>query len=150
MKTCSKCGLSKPLEEFQKRAKNKDGHAGICKLCKREYDNAHYKANTDRRQYIINNKLARRKKVQEWILQYLKEHPCIDCGESDIVVLEFDHRGDKLNHVSILIRTHALESVKKEVAKCDVRCANCHRRKTARDFGNWRLGLDKDSMVCVV
>lgn len=139
MKTCSKCNEEKNLEEFQKRAKNRDGYAGICKLCKRKYDNEHYKKHPERRSYIRDNIEARRKKTRAWIMQYLIQNSCVDCGESDIVVLEFDHRGDKKADVSEMIRYHSLDMVKLEVAKCDVRCANCHRRKTAKDFGNWRL-----------
>ena len=32
-----------------------------------------------------------------------------------------------------------LEVLKAEIAKCEVRCANCHRRKTSRDNGSYRL-----------
>jgi hypothetical protein len=28
--------------------------------------------------------------------------------------------------------------LKAEIAKCQVRCANCHRRRTAAQFGWWR------------
>ena len=70
----------------------------------------------------------------DWLLQYLVEHPCVDCGERDILVLEFDHvRGAKRDNVTRLARGGwALATVRLEVEKCDVRCANCHRRKTVR------------------
>lgn len=69
---------------------------------------------------------------------YLAEHPCIDCGETDIVVLQFDHvRGHKRDNVSSLARSgHPLEVIKTEIDKCEIRCANCHVRKTAREQ-NW-------------
>lgn len=70
-----------------------------------------------------------------FISSYLKVHPCLDCGEKDIVVLEFDHRGDKKYSIADMRDNYCLEVVQAEVAKCDVRCANCHRRKTAKERG---------------
>jgi hypothetical protein len=69
------------------------------------------------------------------ILQYLRQHPCVDCGEPDVLVLEFDHvRGEKVGEVLRLVNRGARwERVEAEIAKCDVRCANCHRRKTLRN-----------------
>jgi hypothetical protein len=139
MKQCNRCLELKPLEEFQKRAKNKDGHTYMCKVCKRAYDNAHYKENPERRMYIRANSDNRIRIVREWLMDYLKSHPCVDCGNDEIVVLEFDHRGDKEANVGDLMRSGNLATVQREVAKCDVRCANCHRRKTANDHGSWRL-----------
>lgn len=134
----------KPVVDFPKRAKSKDGLLHMCKVCKRAYDKAHYKANPHRREYIRANSDKRIAEVREYLLDYLLTHPCIDCGESDIVVLEFDHRGDKRENIASLQRTGNLETIKSEVAKCDVRCANCHRRKTARDFGFWRMPLSSN------
>lgn len=139
MKQCKKCGETKALEDFQKRTRNKDGYTDWCKVCKRAYDNAHYKANPQRRTYIRANSNRRIAAVQEWIRSYLETHPCVDCGETDIVVLEFDHLSDKEYNVSRLIKIGNIESVAREVAKCNVRCCNCHRRKTAQTFGSWRL-----------
>ena len=138
MKTCTSCKEDKPPAEFAKRAASKDGLASYCKICKRAYDNAHYKAHPERRAYIRANSDKRIQKVRVWVLQYLQEHPCVDCGEDDVVVLEFDHRGDKENLISQLMFNGTLTTVQKEVAKCDVRCANCHRRKTAKDFSWWK------------
>lgn len=138
MKKCNRCHETKTLEEFQKRAKNKDGHTEMCKLCKRAYDNAHYKANPERRKYIRSNSDARHKEVIAWVRNFLLANPCVDCGESDIVVLQFDHQRDKIANVSTMVRKNSLENVQAEVAKCVVRCANCHMRKTAKDFGWWK------------
>jgi hypothetical protein len=65
----------------------------------------------------------------------LQSRPCVDCGERDPIVLEFDHRGDKENDVSILLGL-SWKLVALEIAKCDVRCANRHRRVTAKR-ANW-------------
>lgn len=141
MKKCNKCGQIKPLEEFQKRSINPDGYTYMCKVCKRAYDNAHYKANPNRRIYIRANSDKRIAEVQEWLRAYFASHPCVDCGETDIVVLEFDHQSDKEHNIAHLMKRGNVESVKKEIAKCEVRCCNCHRRKTARTLGSWRMPL---------
>jgi len=74
---------------------------------------------------------------RDYVLGYLASHPCVDCGESDPVVLEFDHvRAPRRAHLSTMIRDEwGIERIAAEIAKCDVRCANCHRRRTARQFG---------------
>lgn len=68
-------------------------------------------------------------------MAYLREHPCIDCGESDPIVLEFDHLRDKEFGIGKGFRDRAWQSVLDEMAKCDVVCANCHRRRTAERGG---------------
>jgi hypothetical protein len=62
----------------------------------------------------------------------LLQSECVDCGLSDLVVLEFDHLADKKGSVPLLARRGAsLARLKDEIAKCEIRCANCHRRRTA-------------------
>jgi hypothetical protein len=56
---------------------------------------------------------------------------CVDCGIRDLLVLEFDHVGSKRGAVGLLARRGcSLERLKAEIAECEVRCANCHRRRT--------------------
>lgn len=67
------------------------------------------------------------------IWEYLSMHPCIDCGEENPVVLEFDHvRGKKKAKISYLANANSWDTVKKEIDKCEVRCGNCHKKKTAK------------------
>lgn len=72
---------------------------------------------------------------KEFVQNFLKTHPCVDCGETDIIVLEFDHvRGVKLDSISGMVRdARSLKAISDEIAKCEVRCANCHRRKTVTE-----------------
>jgi hypothetical protein len=60
----------------------------------------------------------------------------VDCGESDPIVLDFDHVcGTKILEISRMIRGYAWAAIWAEIQKCEVRCANCHRRKTSKQFG---------------
>ena len=72
-----------------------------------------------------------RKAIREYINNYKAEHPCLDCGEDDIVVLQFDHRdpSTKVATINRLANTKGIACVIEEIKKCDVRCANCHQRK---------------------
>ena len=74
---------------------------------------------------------ARRNAIRETILKYKQSHPCVDCGETDPVVLDFDHVGEKSFGIcSAIPRLIPPEKVLVEIEKCEVRCANCHRRMT--------------------
>jgi hypothetical protein len=71
---------------------------------------------------------------RKWIAEHLVGHPCVDCGEADLDVLDFDHvRGAKLFTIAMAVRNgRSLQAIISEIEKCEVRCANCHRRVTRR------------------
>lgn len=48
MKTCAKCGVEKPLSEFVKDNRKKDGHAGSCLFCKNQVYQLWRNANKER------------------------------------------------------------------------------------------------------
>lgn len=77
----------------------------------------------------------------EYLVGFLREHPCVDCGESDPVVLEFDHLGEKKFSISKGLQERNWQSVLDEMAKCDVVCANCHRRRTSQRAGSLRAAV---------
>jgi hypothetical protein len=141
LKTCPGCGEPRAQADFPARGKR-------CLECRRATVRAHYRANRD---YYLAK--ARRRQLQvvqgtrAWLLTYLREHPCVDCGISDVRVLEFDHRDGttKVRAVALLAgQGFGLARVQAEIAKCDVRCANCHRIRTHAQRGWWGkdLGLD--------
>lgn len=141
MKTCSKCGKVKPINDYNFKNRSLGLYHSECKICTRLFIKNHYNNNKEyylKKTRIRNYKL--RKEATDYIIQYLQNNPCVDCGETDIVVLEFDHDRDKfikIKAISSLIRiSYPLDKIKEEIKKCEVRCANCHRRKTAKEF-NW-------------
>lgn len=78
-------------------------------------------------------------KVREQIFSFLSKKSCLDCAESDPIVLEFDHvdRGAKFKTINKMLSGHySWEAVLKEIEKCEIRCANCHRRKTYKQLVN--------------
>jgi hypothetical protein len=104
----------------------------------REYMRRRHAADPDARQKqlerVRRNDARYKTEKRAWVDGYLADHPCVDCGESDREVLDFDHVfGEKSANVSQLVRGRfPLSRVIAEVALCEVRCANCHRRVTRR------------------
>jgi|HubBroStandDraft_1064217.scaffolds.fasta_scaffold01201_19 hypothetical protein len=76
------------------------------------------------------------------VWEYLLQHPCVDCGERDPIVLEFDHvQGNKVNLISVLIHRCSKGTLQLEIEKCEVRCANCHRRKHAEERNYYKMAF---------
>jgi hypothetical protein len=114
----------------------------MCRPCRAAYKHEHYSANKFR--YIAQAAGSKRRlRLQRtaWLLDYFAVHPCGDCGESDPVVLDFDHRGDKAFEIGESLTYRSWEVILAEIAKCDVVCANCHRRRTAARHGSVRATL---------
>lgn len=94
--------------------------------------------------------LSKRKLRQanrEFVYNFLKKNPCVDCKEKDVTVLDFDHtKGNKkLNIARMVSNGTSLSKLKEEIAKCKVRCANCHRRKTAKERKSYKYIRSKEN-----
>ena len=142
-KLCCTCHEWKPLTEFNKRASSPDGLQARCRACARrwyETNKVKHKANTYSRTKTV------RREYSELMRKYLLEHPCVDCGEPDLRVLEFDHRPGENKELEVAELVRSLTTwkrIEREIAKCDVRCANCHRIVTCERAGNWRERAEK-------
>ena len=124
-KICSRCSEERDAEKDFTWRKERGSYRNLCKSCRAEL------ARISR----TNDANKRR------LYTYLFSHPCVDCGETDIRCLEFDHvRGSKTTSISDLLqRAASWATIEAEIAKCEVRCANCHRIKTGERGGWWRF-----------
>ena len=90
----------------------------------------HYEANKKKikKRSFLRNKSQRRKN-KEYTDAIKSISQCVDCGESNPLVLDFDHvKGKKIKCISDMVRcSYSIDTIKKEIEKCEVRCANCHR-----------------------
>jgi hypothetical protein len=139
MKRCIKCDATKSVSDFQTR---KDGRISAdCRECHRAYMRRHY---IDNKQKYLDkakrHRIAAHKRTIEIIWNYLATNPCVDCGESNPIVLDFDHNepNKKLFNISDKKIFRNEKPLIDEIKKCCIRCANCHRIRTARQNGNWK------------
>ena len=143
MKECSSCRRLHPHSEFNVRRASRDGLQSICRHCDNERARRYYSENREAHVRVI---MARKASIRlaslEAIGEYLADHPCVDCGESDLRVLDFDHREGVSKHLEVMKLAHdgySIARVLAEIAKCDVRCRNCHAKVTYERMGdNWR------------
>jgi hypothetical protein len=132
LRWCSRCSRLRGESSFNR---HRSGLQWWCRDCfKRYYDEQ--RARHRRRNNAL--KAARVREAQAFVLEYLRIRPCVDCGETDVVVLEFDHVSTKRAEISTLVRRGVLLPVlETELSRCEVVCASCHRRRTAQR-GRWR------------
>lgn len=66
------------------------------------------------------------------LLNKLKDAPCADCKvKYPPYVMEWDHiSDDKVKSVSRMLREGSVYRLVREIEKCDLVCANCHRERT--------------------
>jgi hypothetical protein len=111
VRRCGRCGETKPVREFAWRRKARGQRDNYCRPCRAAYKQEHYALN--RARYIdaaVRRRSALAADRAEYLIAYFATHPCVDCGESDPVVLEFDHRGDKSFNIAKGLRDRSGET----------------------------------------
>ena len=139
---CKHCDMRKAISEFAWRNRAKGRRAPFCRSCQAEYMRAHYLANKEL--YVARAEASKRRARLErtkLLLKYFETHPCTDCGETDALVLEFDHLRDKCFDIGTAFACRRWATVLAEIEKCEVVCANCHRRRTVTRCGGLRARL---------
>lgn len=143
-KRCNVCHLMLPRSEFNRTASNKDGLDRRCRSCAAAW----YQANKEVHKKNVRRRNDRvRAEHNGRLADYLRDHPCVDCGETDLRVLEFDHDdpAEKFGEVTRMISNSLpWRRIEAEIAKCTVRCANCHRRRTVEVGRFWRAAVERD------
>jgi len=132
MKICSKCHLEKEETEFYHKTGSRTKLKARCKSCGRAAC----------RQNYINNKperkakaLIRQRRWKKWYQEKKGNLKCGKCGESFGACLEFHHRNPSKKEYSIstmIGRGWPFSKIEEEMDKCDILCANCHRKLHAK------------------
>lgn len=101
----------------------------------------HYKNNSNAyKARATASRPAQYLKTKVYVIEYLKSHPCVDCGITDIRVLQFDHK-ELVGHDGKRVSSHygSMKKLIAEIDKCEVRCANCHMIRTGEQLGWLRV-----------
>ncbi len=102
-KICTKCKQERDAElDFSWKYKERGIRHSRCKYCQSQISENHYENN--KQAYVARARVSgsiviadNRKKL----IEYLACHPCVDCGQQDVHVLDFDHvRGEKSEHIA--------------------------------------------------
>lgn len=144
-KLCKKCKLVRDTSFFRPNKSKKDGLQHYCIECDKEFQRAWYQCNKEeakRKASAISRE--KHKVVKQFLIQQLEGKSCNTCGETDLLVLEFDHLKDKSFDIG---QAHwkSEEELLEEISKCQILCANCHRRKTHEQMNTykWRYSQEK-------
>lgn len=139
MKQCAHCREWKTIEEFAFSNRLLGTRQKHCRECMSKFNKESYNRRTEKyRQNIYDNRNRRKEEVKNFVWDYLAANPCMEGGESDPRLLEFHHidPSQKEYNVSELVNgRYSIERIQKEISKCQVLCANCHRRKTYEEKG---------------
>lgn len=149
-KKCTICKLDKELKFFNKNKTKKDGLNNLCCECSKNRSKKYYSENVEHhKKVIIKRKESLLIENRNKVFDYLIKHPCIDCDEANPIVLDFDHKDENekdFNISKMVGNGYSWSTIKKEITKCDIRCANCHRKRTAIQF-NWYKGTKFDTLL---
>lgn len=128
MKTCTTCNETKDLAEFSKK---RNGHQSQCKSCRKLWFADHYSNNKE--YYKERNKVTQAK-TRQWYRDFKATLSCQVCGENHPACLDFHHRDASEKDIAVgAAVTYSRAKLLREIAKCDVLCANCHRKHHASE-----------------
>ena len=135
IKLCRRCGTVKKLTEFYKR-RNGNNTSPYCKICTK--------------QQVIE----RQKDFKEKCVKY-KGGKCVNCGYKKCIgALEFHHLNPKEkdfspSHAKLKGKTKGQlkDRIKKELDKCILVCANCHREEHEKLYTMGTVGLEPTGSV---
>jgi hypothetical protein len=130
MPVCVRCGKDKSEFAFAWRWKWRGIRQKTCKACRKIENAEWYERHGEQHRARVKQRLkAARVAARAYVAAILGQSRCVYCGESDSKVLEFHHVKRKRNSVSKLAAGGASpERIQREIDRCEVVCANCHRR----------------------
>lgn len=139
MKKCTRCKNDFNIEDFKIINKRTGKRSSMCNECKKEYDREYHKNRSEesKKRKVRSQLIAQSLNRKRHISLLMDSGGCVDCGEKRIETLDYDHiKGKKKYNISNMINHgFSWSSILKEISKCEIRCSNCHRVRTAKDQG---------------
>lgn len=145
------CGNTFYVNEMPSLPKSKRRFCNACLEQRAKASRERYRINGGQRwgedAWLINagagTTAARNREIAHgWICKYLSENPCVGCGETDIIVLQFDRDSPRpfakrsgYSVAEVVSRGLPLDMLIEAANKCVVRCANCRARAVAQAAG---------------
>jgi hypothetical protein len=92
-----------------------------------EAQQQHYRDNREKYRHSQLKHYYRNKRYAD---ELKSQSCCKQCGESHLACLEFHHRNpdEKDREITKAVSDFGFERLKREIAKCDIVCANCHAK----------------------
>lgn len=138
MPKCDQCKQWKEDEEFNWRFKSLGIRAKTCRECAHLHNKKYFEGPAKERhlEQVRERKEIARQVARAFVLAYLSTHPCEECAEDDVRVLEFHHTGEKDMAVGAMVSGgYSVDRILQEISQCQVLCANCHRKITVEERG---------------
>lgn len=128
-KKCPKCNLILSISLFGKNKAKKDGLQVHCNECRKNINNTQYASNPKRKEAVRRNQKISYERARNLINSVKRSNSCRICGESEVCALDFHHVSDEKEYgISEMAGNTSLEKLQREIDKCVVVCANCHRK----------------------
>lgn len=147
-KRCPRCcppDAALPIDRFGPNRARHDGVQPHCVACMADATRVSHRAAGDRRRTSVRARGRRvREENRQRLFGFLQGRRCTDCGEDDPVVMEFDHVDGSSKERAVadmLGGGYSWERIEAEIGKCEIVCANCHRRRTAGRARHYRVRL---------
>ena len=140
MKVCCVCHKELSEEAFHRNKTRKDGLNNICKFCSRERSRKYYRENPEKQRQVVSIRRQKRKEENRPKILEILRQGCSSCSEKDIRTLDFHHiEGEKEYNIATMLNSgYNWESIEKEIEKCVLLCANCHRKITFEENRFWK------------
>ena len=95
---------------------------------RRKYRREWYKKNKEsEKKHVKRRKLE----IKKWFKNYKKSLFCKKCSEKHPATLDFHHKSknEKEREIGFMVNDgYSIKKIKQEIKKCEVLCANCHRK----------------------
>lgn len=142
MKRCARCETVKPRTAFHRSVLRADGLQVYCADCCADQAHARYERK-------VGRSVPRRSRMSygasrgAWLKSLKAGRPCTDCGRVfRPEAMQWDHLPgfEKIGNISELWGRHE-DEILREIAKCELVCANCHAIRTFRrgGWGQWSV-----------